>query len=590
MPTPQAKTAKQPLPCSLAPLLPTPKSLPLLIHSPSPCPHAPLTLYDTTLRDGAQRERLSLSLEDKLRIARQIDRLGIPFIEGGWPGANPKDAQFFAQLQQEPLTQAEVVAFCSTRRPNKSAESDPMLQTVLAAETQWITVFGKSWDLHVIEGLQTTLEENLAMIRETIAFFRSRGRRVIYDAEHWFDGHKQNAGYAMKTLEAAIAGGAEWLVLCDTNGGTLPHEIAASVRDVVQFVENVPKGHRPQIGIHPHDDSGTAVANAIVAVQAGAQMVQGTMNGYGERCGNANLCTLIPNLQIKLGFDCIPTAQLAQLTEASRLISEVVNLAPDDHAPFVGLSAFAHKGGIHVSAVERNPLTYEHIRPEQVGNQRRIVISDQAGLSNLMAKARSFGIELDRHDPHCRQILQHLKTLENEGYQFEAAEASFELLMREAIGQRQRFFTIKDFHVHCNLLREEGRSQEKEMQGRGQWHSQSLATIKVTVNDEDILEAAEGNGPVSALDAALRKALTNFYPEIASFYLTDYKVRILDSTAGTAAKTRVLLESSNGIQRWSTVGVSGNIIEASYQAVVTGLEYGLMLQNQAKAAIAASRI
>jgi len=544
----------------------------------------PLSIYDTTLRDGAQREGLSLSLEDKLRIARQLDRLGIPFIEGGWPGANPKDAQFFAQLQQEPLTQAEVVAFCSTRRPGKSAETDPMLQAVLAAETQWITLFGKSWDLHVTEGLQTSLEENLAMIRETIAFFRSRGRRVIYDAEHWFDGHKQNRDYALQTLEAAIAGGAEWLVLCDTNGGTLPHEISASVREVVQFVQT-PEGQiqegqtLPQIGIHSHNDSGTAVANAIVAVQEGAQMVQGTVNGYGERCGNANLCTLIPNLQLKLGFDCIPPAQLAQITESSRLISEVVNLAPDDHAPFVGLSAFAHKGGIHVSAVERNPFTYEHIRPELVGNQRRIVISDQAGLSNLLAKARSFGIELDRNNPQCRQILQHLKTLENEGYQFEAAEASFELLMREALGQRLQFFTIKDFNVHCNLIRDPE-----------QWRSQSIATIKVAVNEEDILEAAEGNGPVSALDAALRKALVNFYPEIASFYLTDYKVRILDSPAGTSAKTRVLLESSNGIQRWSTVGVSGNIIEASYQAVVTGLEYGLMLQNQAKAAIASSRI
>lgn len=544
----------------------------------------PLSIYDTTLRDGAQREGLSLSLEDKLRIARQLDRLGIPFIEGGWPGANPKDAQFFAQLQQEPLTQAEVVAFCSTRRPGKSAETDPMLQAVLAAETQWITLFGKSWNLHVTEGLQTSLEENLAMIRETIAFFRSRGRRVIYDAEHWFDGHKQNRDYALQTLEAAIAGGAEWLVLCDTNGGTLPHEISASVREVVQFVQT-PEGQiqegqtLPQIGIHSHNDSGTAVANAIVAVQEGAQMVQGTVNGYGERCGNANLCTLIPNLQLKLGFDCIPPVQLAQLTESSRLISEVVNLAPDDHAPFVGLSAFAHKGGIHVSAVERNPFTYEHIRPELVGNQRRIVISDQAGLSNLLAKARSFGIELDRNNPQCRQILQHLKTLENEGYQFEAAEASFELLMREALGQRLQFFTIKDFNVHCNLIRDPE-----------QWRSQSIATIKVAVNEEDILEAAEGNGPVSALDAALRKALVNFYPEIASFYLTDYKVRILDSPAGTSAKTRVLLESSNGIQRWSTVGVSGNIIEASYQAVVTGLEYGLMLQNQAKAAIASSRI
>lgn len=539
-----------------------------------------LWLYDTTLRDGAQREGLSLSLEDKLRIARQLDRLGIPFIEGGWPGANPKDVQFFWQLKEEPLTQAEVVAFCSTRRPNRSAAEDPLLQDVLAAGTRWITLFGKSWDLHVTDGLQTTLDENLAMIQDTIAFFRSQDRRVIYDAEHWFDGYKHNPEYALKTLAAAIAGGAEWLVLCDTNGGTLPHEITAIVQDVVRFVDQhalQPEAvgtTAPQIGIHTHNDSGTAVANAMAAVIQGAKMVQGTINGYGERCGNANLCTLIPNLQLKLGYTCVESTQLAQLAESSRLISEVVNLAPDDHAPFVGLSAFAHKGGIHVSAVERNPLTYEHIQPELVGNSRRIVISDQAGLSNVLAKARSFGIDLDKQDPTCRQILQHLKTLENQGYQFEAAEASFELLMREALGQRQPFFAIKDFHVYCDML-----------QGVDRQGSQAVATIKVTVNGKDVLEAAEGNGPVSALDGALRKALMNAYPEIATFHLTDYKVRILDGTAGTSARTRVLIESSNGYQRWTTVGVSCNIIEASYQAVVEGLEYGLLLQNQAKAAL-----
>jgi 2-isopropylmalate synthase len=535
-------------------------------------------LYDTTLRDGAQREGLSLSLEDKLRIARQLDRLGIPFIEGGWPGANPKDVQFFWQLKEEPLSQAEVVAFCSTRRPGQVAAEDPMLQPVLAAGTRWITLFGKSWDLHVTEGLQTTLPENLAMIEDTIAFFRSQERRVIYDAEHWFDGYKQNPEYALKTLGAAIAGGAEWLVLCDTNGGTLPHEITAIVADVIAFVAQNRGGIceaariAPQIGIHTHNDSGTAVANALAAVMGGARMVQGTINGYGERCGNANLCSMIPNLQLKLGYTCVQPEQLAHLAESSRLISEVVNLAPDDHAPFVGLSAFAHKGGIHVSAVERNPLTYEHIQPELVGNSRRIVISDQAGLSNVLAKARSFGIDLDKQDPKCRQILQHLKTLENQGYQFEAAEASFELLMREALGQRQAFFTLRDCHVHCDMLSNDNQSR-------------SLATVKVSIKGQDILEAAEGNGPVSALDAALRKALTRSYPEISSFHLTDYKVRILDGGAGTAAKTRVLLECSNGHQRWTTVGVSANIIEASYQAVVEGLEYGLMLQFQAKAVL-----
>ena len=549
-------------------------------------------IYDTTLRDGAQREGLSLSTDDKLRIARQLDRLGVPFIEGGWPGANPKDVQFFWQLKEEPLTQAEIVAFCSTRRPGKKAAEDPMLQPILAAGTRWVTLFGKSWDLHVTTGLQTTLEENLAMIQDTIEFFRSQERRVIYDAEHWFDGYKHNRDYAFKTLEAAIAGGAEWLVLCDTNGGTLPHEIAAIVREVAEFIGLTTQSDSsaitpgttalaaptavPQLGIHTHNDTGTAVANAIAAVMEGARMVQGTINGYGERCGNANLCTLLPNLQLKLGYHCVHPDQLAQISESSRLISEVVNLAPDDHAPFVGLSAFAHKGGIHVSAVERNPLTYEHIAPALVGNVRRIVVSDQAGLSNILAKARSFGIDLDKQNPTCRQILQHLKTLENQGYQFEAAEASFELLMREALGQRQQFFTIKDFQVHCEMLRDAESEQ-----------NQSRATVKVAVNGQDILEAAEGNGPVAALDAALRKALTNFYPEISTFHLTDYKVRILDGGAGASAKTRVLVESSNGHQRWTTVGVSGNIIDASYQASVEGLEYGLMLQSQAKAALTA---
>ncbi|HEY9815328.1 MAG TPA: citramalate synthase [Candidatus Obscuribacterales bacterium] len=537
-----------------------------------------LWIYDTTLRDGAQREGLSLSIEDKIRIARQLDRLGVPFIEGGWPGANPKDVQFFWQLQEEPLAQAEIVAFCATRRPGRSAADDTMLQPILTAGTRWVTLFGKSWDLHVTEGLKTSLDENLAMIQDSIAFFRSHDRRLIYDAEHWFDGYKQNPAYALETIKAAIAAGAEWVVLCDTNGGTLPHEVSSIsqvvVEQVTAYAQQLGLETVPQVGIHTHNDSGTAVANAIAAVMEGARMVQGTINGYGERCGNANLCTLMPNLQLKLGYDCVSNDQLAQLSDSSRLISEIVNLAPDDHAPFVGLSAFAHKGGIHVSAVERNPLTYEHIQPELIGNHRRIVISDQAGLSNVLAKARSFGINLNKQDPTCRHILERLKVLEHEGYQFEAAEASFELLMREALGQRQTFFGVEGFQVHCGMVPD---SQA--------WETNSLATVKLLVNGQHILEAAEGNGPVSALDAALRKALTNVYPVIADFHLTDYKVRILDGTAGTSAKTRVLVASSNGYQRWTTVGVSGNIIEASYQATVEGLEYGLMLQNQAKAAL-----
>ncbi|NJN22704.1 MAG: citramalate synthase [Leptolyngbya sp. RL_3_1] len=525
-------------------------------------------IYDTTLRDGAQREGLALSIEDKLAIAHKLDALGVPFIEGGWPGANPKDVQFFWQLKEEPLQQAEVVAFCSTRRPGKAAETDPMLQAILAAGTRWVTLFGKSWDLHVTASLQTSLDENLAMIHDTIAFLRSQGRRVIYDAEHWFDGYQANPDYALQTLGAAIAAGAEWLVLCDTNGGTLPHEVATVVEQVQHWLvthSGATTPDLPRLGIHTHNDGGTAVANALAAVMAGATMVQGTINGYGERCGNADLCSLLPNLQLKLKQPCIPPAKLATLTETSRMVSEVVNLAPDDHAPFVGLSAFAHKGGIHVSAVEKNPRTYEHIEPTLVGNQRRIVVSDQAGLSNILAKARSFGIELNKQDPQSRQLLNRLKELENQGYQFEAAEASFELLMREVLGTRSQFFELRGFHIHCDNLPQEAH-----------WKTRALATVKVMVEDQEILEVAEGNGPVSALDTALRKALLNFYPAIAQFQLSDYKVRILDGRVGTSAKTRVLVESSDGYRRWTTVGVSSNIIEASYQAVVEGLEYGLI--------------
>jgi 2-isopropylmalate synthase len=528
-----------------------------------------LWIYDTTLRDGTQREGLSVSIEDKLRIARRLDQMGIPFIEGGWPGANPKDVQFFWQLQAEPLKQSEIVAFCFTRRPNQTAATDPMMRSLLAAGTHWVTIVGKSWDLHVTEGLKTTLAENLEMIRDTIEYLRVQGRKVIYDAEHWFDGYKHNPEYAIQTLESAIASGAEWVVLCDTNGGTLPHEVTQVVTEVIQKLPP-----NTQIGIHTHNDSDTAVANAIAGVMAGVKMVQGTINGYGERCGNANLCSLIPNFQIKMGYHCIAESQLAQLTETSRFVSEVVNLAPDDHAAFVGCSAFAHKGGMHVSAVEKNPLTYEHIQPEQIGNHRRIVISEQAGVSNVLAKARTFGIELEKENPATREILERLKELESQGYQFEAAEASFELLMREALGSRQQFFEIKGFQVHCELA-------------RGKETNNALATVKIAVKGKDILEVAEGNGPVAALDAALRKALVNFYPQISDFELSDYKVRILNENAGTAAKTRVLVESRNGHQRWTTVSVSTNILDASYHAVVEGLEYGLLLHADVEAVISA---
>jgi 2-isopropylmalate synthase len=525
-------------------------------------------IYDTTLRDGAQGEGISLSVEDKIKIARKLDEIGIPFIEGGWPGANPKDVQFFWQLQEKPLQQAEIVAFCFTRRPHKIVAEDPMLKAILAAGTRWVTIVGKSWDLHVTEGLKTSLDENLAMIRDTIEYLRSQGRSIVYDAEHWFDGYKANPEYAIATFKTAWNAGAEWLTLCDTNGGSLPHEIDRMVREVKEALQRDSQENIPKIGIHPHNDSGTAAANAIAAVMAGASMVQGTINGYGERCGNANLCTVIPNLQLKLNYECLKTEKLSQLTSISRSVSEIVNLAPEDCAPFVGRSAFAHKGGLHVSAVQRNPITYEHINPETIGNERRIVISEQSGLSNISSKAASFGIKLEKGDPICQQILEKLKHLESQGYQFEAAEASFELLLREALGQRKEMFQVRGFQVHCDMLQEENLS-----------YRNALATIKVTVNGEDLLEVAEGNGPVSALDAALRKALVRFYPTIANFHLADYKVRILDGNAGTSAKTRVLIESSNGAERWATVGVSSNILEASYQAVVEAIEYGLLSQT-----------
>ncbi|HIK38622.1 MAG: citramalate synthase [Geminocystis sp.] len=525
-------------------------------------------VYDTTLRDGAQREGIALSLTDKLKIVRKLDEMGIPFIEGGWPGANPKDVELFRQLRVTPPKKAEVVAFCATRRPGNKCEQDSLLQAILEAETRWVTVFGKSWDLHVTQGLQTSLEENLAMIQETIAFFRQRGRQVIYDAEHWFDGYKANPDYALATLRAAIAGGAQWLVFCDTNGGCLPHEVSSIISEVVAKLSS-DLTHNIGLGIHTHNDSGTAVANALAAVLAGVTMVQGTINGYGERCGNADLCTLIPNLQLKLGYKCLEDEQLQKLTATSRYVSEIANLAPDDHAPFVGKSAFAHKGGVHVSAVLRNPVTYEHIEPERVGNARRIVISEQAGQSNVISKVRELGLNLDKQDPRLREILQKLKDLEYEGYQFEGAEASFDLLILSCVGLRKKFFTIKGFQVHCDLLAPEDNSS----------FSHSLATVKVLVDGQELLEVAEGNGPVSALDHALRKALMQFYPEIGQFHLTDYKVRILDGSAGTSAKTRVLVEFSNGEQSWTTVGVSTNIITASYQAVVEGIEYGLLLSH-----------
>jgi 2-isopropylmalate synthase len=532
-------------------------------------PSPSVLIYDTTLRDGVQRHGISCSLEDKIKIIHKLADIGIPFIEGGWPGANTVDTQLFDYLQTSPLKHTQVVAFGSTRRPHQKASENSMLQSLLVANTRWLTIFGKSWDLQVTDALKVSLAENLAMIQDSVEFLRANGRRVIYDAEHWFDGYKANREYALTTLEAAWRGGAEWLVLCDTNGGTLPKEIEAIVSEVQTWLQRHASaisldGTLPGLGIHTHNDSGTAVAGSLAAVEAGAQMVHGTINGYGERCGNADLCSVIPDLQLKMARECLDSDQLATLTQTSRFISEIVNLAPDDHAPYVGRSAFAHKGGIHISAVERNPKTYEHICPAEVGNNRRIVVSSSSGASTVLAKAKSYNIQLAKDDPAMRQIINEVKALESKGYQFEAAEASFEMLMLRALGQQPSIFRLRGFEVSYDVL-----------QSDVQCNIGARATVKVAVKGTDVLEVAECMGPVSALDKALRKALVQFYPVIETFHLTDYKVRILNSDAGTAANIRVLVESSNGDRRWSTIGVSANILEASYQAVAAGIEYGL---------------
>ncbi|MEM9535221.1 MAG: citramalate synthase [Cyanobacteria bacterium P01_A01_bin.3] len=587
MPEPSASQPVVPESADGQPAIPTLQDTTLQVVGPIAEKPA-IAIYDTTLRDGAQQDGLSLSVQDKVRIARQLDRLGVPFIEGGWPGANPKDVQFFWQLKEVPLEQAEIVAFCSTRRPGRAAADEPMYQPILAAGNRYVTLFGKSWDLHVTDSLRTTLAENLEMIRDSIRYLRSHQRRIIYDAEHWFDAYQRNPDYALDTLQAAAQAGAEWLVLCDTNGGTLPHNIHRITAEVARELHHFGGA---QLGIHTHNDSDTAVANAIASIRAGASMVQGTVNGYGERCGNANLCSLIPNLQLKLNYDCIPADNLLLLAETSRAISEIANQAPVDRAPFVGRSAFAHKGGIHVSAVRSNPTTYEHIQPEQVGNNRRIVISEQAGLSNVLAKVQRFGIQLQKTDPVVRSILEQLKQLEFEGYQFEGAEASFELLVRSHMWQRPQFFELLDFHVHLSPQRQTGLSVptpttphpfESAIDSVAMVNS--VATVKVSVGGQKRITASEGNGPVAALDGALRQALQEFYPQIEQFNLADYKVRILDSSNGTSARTRVLIEFGHadgilpktGEQRWATVGVSSNIIEASYRALADGYEYGLL--------------
>lgn len=515
----------------------------------------PIKLFDTTLRDGSQAEGISFSPHDKLQIAQALDRLGIHYIEGGWPGSNPKDNQFFKEARAISFKQARLVAFGSTRRKRVAASQDANLRAILEVKVPVACIFGKSWDMQVTHALRTTLEENLAMIRDSIKFLKSKRLEVIYDAEHFFDGFRDNRPYALKTLQAAFEAGADSLTLCDTNGGSLPAQIAEAVQVVRRIL--------PQavLGIHVHNDSGCGVANTLTAVQAGCTLVQGTMNGIGERCGNADLSVIIPNLQLKMGYPCLTDAQLRSLTEISRYISEVANLVPNDRQPYVGNSAFAHKGGVHVSAVSRHAATYEHIPPTLVGNQRRILVSELSGKSNVFLKGKELQRNFVKDTKATQAILDVLKKREMEGYHFEGAEASFELLVEKALGRYRPYFELKNFRVVVE---------------KGSNHSLvSEATIKVIVNGSEEHTVAEGDGPVNALDNGLRKALEKFYPSLAEMSLTDFKVRVIDAAAGTAAKVRVLIESRDHRDEWTTTGVSTNLIEASWIALVDAIEYKL---------------
>ena len=511
-------------------------------------------VYDTTLRDGTQGEGINFSVADKLRIAERLDAFGIQYIEGGWPGSNPKDIEFFQRMQEVPLSNAKLAAFGATRRPKTAAAEDSNLKALLAAKTPVVTIYGKTWDFQVVEALNTTLEENLAMISESVAFLKPHVEEVVYDAEHFFDGYKGNPDYAVKTLLAAEAAGAACLVLCDTNGGTMPHEVVRIVREIRAKVKT-------PLGIHVHNDGESAVANSVLAVAEGVDHVQGTINGIGERCGNANLCSVIPNVMLKLKLPALPEGSLAQLREMSRFVWELANRQPWQHQPYVGDSAFAHKGGMHVSAVTKHPETYEHVDPELVGNHRRVLVSELAGQSNVLWKAQQAGLDLSKNTPETKRILTMLKELEDQGYEFEGAEASFELLMSRAMGQFQPSFQLEGWRVTVDK--------------RGDGSPVAEAAIKLHVKGIPEHTAAEGNGPVSALDNALRKALDEFYPSLKTMQLKDYKVRIIEGTQGTSAKTRVLITSGDGHETWGTVGVGHNIIEASWQALVDSIEYKL---------------
>jgi 2-isopropylmalate synthase len=511
-------------------------------------------IYDTTLRDGSQGEGINFSVADKLRIAERLDIFGVHYIEGGWPGSNPKDIEFFQQVRRRQFKNAKVAAFGSTRRKNVPVQMDDQVLLLLAAETPVVTIYGKTWMLHVKEVLNTTPEENLAMVTDTVRFLKEHNRMVIYDAEHAFDGYKDNPAYALDTWLAAENGGADLVVLCDTNGGSLPAEVSRIFQDAQSKL-------RCRVGIHTHDDAGLGVANALAAVEAGSRHVQGTINGYGERTGNCNLTSVIPNLSLKMKLRSIPEGSLAKLRELSDFVDEIANLRHDPRQPWVGSAAFAHKGGTHVNAVQKVIHSYEHVDPALVGNTRRILISDLAGRSNIVMKARELGYELQNDTPELKTILTRIKELEFQGYEFEAAEGSLALLIRKAIRHEHAPFKVDAYHVS---MRRDGQTSTCE------------ATVKVRVGEKRAHTVADGDGPVNALDAALRAALVKFFPALENVRLTDYKVRILDSATGTAAKTRVLLQSTDGTEEWSTVGVSENIVEASLQALVDSIELALV--------------
>lgn len=514
--------------------------------------------YDSTLRDGAQAQGISYSVEDKIKIIEALDQLGVSYIEAGNPGSNPKDMEFFARLGELKLKNAKIIAFGSTRKVGIAAADDNNLQSLLKAGTDAICIFGKAWDYQVTDILRTTLDENLRMIGDTIRFLKQKNKEVVFDAEHFFDGYKANPQYALQTLTAAAEAGADCVCLCDTNGGSFPNEIFEITKIVAGRV-------KAAIGIHCHNDGEMAVANSVMAVQAGATQVQGTINGIGERCGNANLCSILPNLQLKLGFDCFPQAHMAQLTSVARFVSEIANITHNEKAPYVGNDAFTHKGGMHIDAVNKNPISYEHVNPETIGNSRRILMSEVAGRSTLLAKINEIDPMLTKDSPLTQQIVDRLKELEHEGYQFETAESSFELVVRKILGKYTPFFELKDYKVIVN---------EPAINGVN-----SSAVIKIRVGDQEEITAAEGDGPVNALDNAVRKALERFYPAIREIKLTDYKVRVLDSDKASAAKVRVLIESTDHREIWTTIGVSTDIIDASWHALVDAIEYKLVRQQ-----------